>query len=85
MTVQELGTVIRHGLAPTVIVVDNDGYTVERAIHGAAEPYNDIARLGLDQGTGLLRRRRIGGAQEGRHRRRTRRHRWPMRSNTRTG
>jgi indolepyruvate decarboxylase len=27
-----------------VIVVDNDGFTVERAIHGAAEPYNDIAR-----------------------------------------
>ena len=23
-------------------MVNNDGYTVERAIHGAAEPYNDI-------------------------------------------
>ena len=44
MTVQELGTVIRHGLTPTVIVVDNDGYTVERAIHGPAQPYNDISR-----------------------------------------
>jgi len=44
MTVQELGTVIRHGLTPTVIVVDNDGYTVERAIHGPGEPYNDISR-----------------------------------------
>jgi alpha-keto-acid decarboxylase len=26
------------------VVVDNDGYTVERAIHGPDEPYNDIAR-----------------------------------------
>jgi alpha-keto-acid decarboxylase len=25
-------------------VVDNDGYTVERAIHGPTQPYNDIAR-----------------------------------------
>ena len=43
MTVQELATVIRHGLAPTVIVVDNNGYTVERAIHGPSQPYNDIS------------------------------------------
>jgi len=44
MTVQELGTILRHGLAPTVIVVDNDGYTVERANHGPAERYNEISR-----------------------------------------
>jgi indolepyruvate decarboxylase len=44
MTVQELSTVLRAGLAPTVVVVDNDGYTVERAIHGPDELYNDIAR-----------------------------------------
>ena len=43
MTVQELATVIRHGLTPTVIVVDNSGYTVERAIHGPTQPYNDIS------------------------------------------
>jgi len=44
MTAQELATVFRHGLTPVVIVVDNDGYTVERAIHGPTEPYNDISR-----------------------------------------
>lgn len=44
MTVQELSTVIRLGLPAVVVVVDNDGYTVERAIHGPDEPYNDIAR-----------------------------------------
>jgi indolepyruvate decarboxylase len=44
MTVQELSTVLRLGLPAVVVVVDNDGYTVERAIHGPTEPYNDIAR-----------------------------------------
>ncbi|MBN9112026.1 MAG: alpha-keto acid decarboxylase family protein [Pseudonocardia sp.] len=43
-TVQELSTVMRLGLPALVVVVDNDGYTVERAIHGPDEPYNDIAR-----------------------------------------
>ncbi|MTD15996.1 indolepyruvate decarboxylase [Nakamurella sp. YIM 132087] len=44
MTAQELTTFARTGVAPVVVVVDNDGYTVERAIHGPTEPYNDIAR-----------------------------------------
>jgi alpha-keto-acid decarboxylase len=43
MTVQELSTVLRLRLPALMIVVDNDGYTVERAIHGPDEPYNDIA------------------------------------------
>jgi TPP-dependent 2-oxoacid decarboxylase len=44
MTVQELSMIAALGLDATVIVVDNDGYTVERAIHGPAQPYNDIAQ-----------------------------------------
>jgi TPP-dependent 2-oxoacid decarboxylase len=44
MTVQELSTILRLGLSPLIILVDNDGYTVERAIHGPDEIYNDIAR-----------------------------------------
>ena len=43
MTVQELSTVARQGVQATVIVLDNRGYTVERAIHGPEQPYNDIA------------------------------------------
>ncbi|MFC5722391.1 alpha-keto acid decarboxylase family protein [Streptomyces gamaensis] len=43
LTAQALGTMARYGAAPVVIVVNNDGYTVERAIHGATAPYNDIA------------------------------------------
>jgi TPP-dependent 2-oxoacid decarboxylase len=44
MTVSELSTIAHQGLHATVVVVDNDGYTVERAIHGAEQVYNDIAR-----------------------------------------
>ena len=42
LTVQELGTFSREGLSPVVVVVNNDGYTVERMIHGKTAPYNDI-------------------------------------------
>jgi indolepyruvate decarboxylase len=42
LTIQELGAFGRAGLAPVVVVVNNDGYTVERAIHGATAAYNDI-------------------------------------------
>ncbi|MGW7551537.1 alpha-keto acid decarboxylase family protein [Streptomyces rimosus] len=43
LTAQELGTMARYGAAPVIVVVNNDGYTVERAIHGATASYNDIA------------------------------------------
>lgn len=42
MTVQELGTILRERLPALVVVVDNDGYIVERAIHGPDETYTDI-------------------------------------------
>ncbi|MFJ8364216.1 alpha-keto acid decarboxylase family protein [Streptomyces sp. NPDC093984] len=43
MTVQEVGTLARQGLTPVIVLVNNDGYTVERAIHGRRAAYNDIA------------------------------------------
>ncbi|WP_432202304.1 alpha-keto acid decarboxylase family protein [Staphylococcus warneri] len=42
LTVQSLSTMIRQQLKPIILVVNNDGYTVERLIHGMKEPYNDI-------------------------------------------
>ncbi|MCJ1655430.1 alpha-keto acid decarboxylase family protein [Staphylococcus sp. NRL 21/187] len=42
LTVQELSTMIRHDIKPIIFVINNDGYTVERLIHGMEEPYNDI-------------------------------------------
>ncbi|UFS61227.1 thiamine pyrophosphate-dependent enzyme [Subtercola endophyticus] len=43
LTIAELGTMTRQGLAPIIVVVNNDGYTVERAIHGPNAAFNDIA------------------------------------------
>ncbi|MGV3041789.1 alpha-keto acid decarboxylase family protein [Staphylococcus rostri] len=42
LTVQALSTMIRQQLKPVIFVINNDGYTVERLIHGMYEPYNDI-------------------------------------------
>jgi indolepyruvate decarboxylase len=44
LTAQELGTLLREGCAPVIVLLDNDGYTIERAIHGPERVYNDIAR-----------------------------------------
>ena len=43
MTVQELSTALHLLVDLVVVIVDNDGYTVERAIHGPDQSYNDIA------------------------------------------
>lgn len=42
LTVQELAVMLREHLNPVIMLINNDGYTVERAIHGATQPYNDI-------------------------------------------
>ncbi|MGZ0300795.1 alpha-keto acid decarboxylase family protein [Citrobacter freundii] len=43
LTIQELGSTLRDGQSPVILLLNNDGYTVERAIHGANQRYNDIA------------------------------------------
>jgi indolepyruvate decarboxylase len=42
LTIQELGCFFREGLAPVIVVVNNDGYTIERRINGETAHYNDI-------------------------------------------
>jgi pyruvate decarboxylase len=42
LTAQEVSTVIRHGLKMTIFLINNDGYTIERWIHGFDAAYNDI-------------------------------------------
>lgn len=42
LTVQEIGTIIREGVNPVVFLINNDGYTIERSIHGVEAEYNDI-------------------------------------------
>ncbi len=43
LTIAELGTLIRDRVPAIVVIVNNLGYTVERAIHGLTAAYNDIA------------------------------------------
>lgn len=73
LTVAELGTMLRHGLNAIVIVVNNDGYTVERAIHGKMERYNDIASwdwtglpgvLGKDRASFTARTTTVGALRD---------------------
>ncbi|MGN4863679.1 alpha-keto acid decarboxylase family protein [Bacillus cereus group sp. MYBK132-2] len=42
VTAQELSTILRQNLKPIIFLINNNGYTVERAIHGQNQPYNDI-------------------------------------------
>jgi indolepyruvate decarboxylase len=43
LTAQEIGTMLREGCNSIIVVINNGGYTVERAIHGPTQRYNDIA------------------------------------------
>ncbi|KAI5919729.1 pyruvate decarboxylase [Camillea tinctor] len=42
LTVQEISTMIRHHLNIILFTICNDGYTIERFIHGMDAEYNDI-------------------------------------------
>jgi pyruvate decarboxylase len=42
LTAQEVSTMIRHKLNPILFIICNDGYTIERYIHGMEAGYNDI-------------------------------------------
>ncbi|MFC6018985.1 alpha-keto acid decarboxylase family protein [Plantactinospora solaniradicis] len=42
LTVQEISRMLATGQRPIIMVLNNGGYTVERTIEGAHQPYNDI-------------------------------------------
>ncbi|GMM56257.1 hypothetical protein DAKH74_028730 [Maudiozyma humilis] len=42
LTVQEISTMIRWNLHPYLFILNNDGYTIERLIHGPQAQYNEI-------------------------------------------
>ncbi|KAJ5523631.1 hypothetical protein N7513_013175 [Penicillium frequentans] len=44
LTVQTFSDLLRHGLNTTVFLLNNDGYTVERLIHGMEASYNEVPR-----------------------------------------
>lgn len=42
LTVQEISTMIKWNLTPYIFVLNNEGYTIDRLIHGLNATYNDI-------------------------------------------
>jgi indolepyruvate decarboxylase len=43
LTAQELSSILRYDQRPIIVLIDNDGYTIERYILGMDRAYNDIA------------------------------------------
>jgi len=54
MTVQELSTILRHGLKPIIFLLNNRGYTIERMILGPEAEYNDIQNWNYGKLAGTL-------------------------------
>ena len=44
LTIQEIAVMIKERINPVIVLINNDGYTVERAIHGENQRYNDIPK-----------------------------------------
>lgn len=59
LTIQELGQMIREKVPAVIVLINNDGYTVERVIHGPEEIYNDIPAWRWDKALEFF-----GGTQE---------------------
>ena len=55
LTAQELSTMLRHDLKPVIVLVNNGGYTIERAILGKNARYNDVADWAYSELPGVLR------------------------------
>jgi indolepyruvate decarboxylase len=49
VTAQELSTILRHDLKPVIFLINNAGYTIERAILGKTAHYNDLANWAYAQ------------------------------------
>ncbi|MGL4992467.1 MAG: alpha-keto acid decarboxylase family protein [Sarcina sp.] len=42
LTCQEVSTMLRENLTPVIFLINNDGYTIEKLIHGPKRQYNEI-------------------------------------------
>lgn len=45
LTIQAIGTMLKHNLDIIIFLINNDGYTIERYVHGMTASYNDIQML----------------------------------------
>lgn len=43
LTAQEISTIMRNKLNTIVMLLNNDGYTIEKVIHGYSKKYNDVS------------------------------------------
>jgi len=64
MTVQELSTIIRENLNMVVFILNNDGYTIERCIHGRNQKYNDVAAWRYLEAQSFFGGKRCEGAKQ---------------------
>ncbi|KAI9485507.1 MAG: pyruvate decarboxylase PdcB [Benjaminiella poitrasii] len=49
LTCQEISAFMRHGLTPTIILLNNDGYLIEKMIHGPKRDYNNFPMWSYDK------------------------------------
>ena len=49
LTTQEVSTIINHNLDVIMFVLENDGYEIERWIHGKDANYNDVSKWRYSQ------------------------------------
>jgi pyruvate decarboxylase len=54
MTAQELSTMIKENLNLVIVIINNNGYTIERVIHGRSASYNDISQWNHRHALGLF-------------------------------
>lgn len=45
LTIQAIATILKHNLDIIIILINNDGYTIERYVHGMNASYNDVPML----------------------------------------
>lgn len=65
LTAQEVSVMIRHGLTPVIFLLNNDGYLIEKMIHGPHRSYNNYQMWEysktLEYFGGHLEHNRLGG------------------------
>jgi pyruvate decarboxylase len=44
-----IGTMVTANVKPVILLLNNAGYTIERVIHGARQPYNNIPKANYAQ------------------------------------
>ncbi|KAI9480848.1 MAG: thiamine diphosphate-binding protein [Benjaminiella poitrasii] len=70
LTCQEVSVILRHGLTPVIFILNNDGYLIEKLIHGPHRDYNNFQMWQYSKtldyfGAPLERNTKVGSSQVG--------------------